>query len=233
MRNERRAVVVGATGLVGGHLLKQLCDNPKYSSVTAVVRRPGALGAWARDAQASGRLREAVVDFEALSKDSTAAKAFTGDDLYCALGTTIKVAGSKDAFRRVDHDYVVESARAARAAGAAKLLLVSSVGADAKSPFFYNQVKGEVERDVASLGFAEVHVFRPSFLAGERIEHRPGEKVALMIGKCLGPIARLPLVRDIAPVPAEAVARAMVRAALAAESRPGVSVHASAELARS
>ena len=136
------------------------------------------------------------------------------DDAFCALGTTIKKAGSRDAFRAVDHDAVVALARAARGAGASSFLHVTAMGADKGSRVFYNRVKGETERDVAAVGVPTTVAFRPSILDGERGESRPGEQVGLVVMRALGPV-----LGKYRPTRAEDVAAAMVREA--GRSEPG------------
>jgi uncharacterized protein YbjT (DUF2867 family) len=141
--------------------------------------------------------------------------------VFCALGTTIRTAGSRAAFRRVDHDYVVSLARLARAHGARHFLLVSSVGADPRSRVFYSRVKGEVESAVQTLGYPSLTIVRPSLLLGPRSEFRLGEALV----KPLGPL----FPRRYRPVHARAVAATMIRAAL--EDRSGVRIVESREIA--
>jgi uncharacterized protein YbjT (DUF2867 family) len=212
----RTALLAGATGLVGSHLLTQLLQDPGYARVVALSRRP--LPA------TDPRLDARVVNFDRLA-DTDLPRV---DDVYCALGTTIRHAGSRDAFRRVDHDYVVALARRAAGLGAARFLLVSSIGADPRSPVFYSRVKGETERAVAAVGFQAVHLLRPSILIGERSERRPLER--LMIGAFTGiaPLLAGPL-RKYRPIAAEVVARAM-RAAARSDVR-GTHVHESDRIA--
>jgi uncharacterized protein YbjT (DUF2867 family) len=140
------------------------------------------------------------------------------DLLFCCLGTTIRKAGSQAVFRTVDFDYVVESARTARQAGATRLLVVSAMGADADSRVFYNRVKGEMERAVAALGYESVVIFRPALLSGERAERRPTEKAAQAAFKLFNPL----LPRKYRSLPGTAVANAMV--AMADKAPPGVTV---------
>ena len=205
MSLRHRVVVAGATGLVGGECVRAMLADPAFE-VVALVRRPDAL-------RPAPRLRIATVDHERL--DETAVAALAGADaVVCALGTTIRAAGSQAAFRRVDHDYPVELARLGRAAGVAHFGLVSAVGADAGSAVFYNRVKGEVERDVRALGYASLAIARPSLLLGERAESRPVEALMSVVGVFAPSAWR--------PVRAGAVAAALVRRA--AERRPGVEV---------
>lgn len=205
------AIVAGATGLVGRALVRQLADDPAWREVRALVRR-GPSG------EAGGpTLVQVPVDYERLDPPPSWAAA---DQVFCALGTTIRQAGSQAAFRRVDYDYPVALARAARASGARHFLLVSAVGADPHSRVFYNRVKGEVETAIAELGFRSVTIARPSLLLGKRAEPRLGEQV----GKVLGLLAPA----RWRPVPAERVARALVEAAR--EDRPGVRIIENPEL---
>lgn len=213
----RSALLLGATGLVGGHCLDALLADAAWNRVVVVGRRP---------VDAAGpKLEQRVVDFARLDDH---ADAFAVDDVFCCLGTTIKAAGSQEAFRRVDHDHVVAAARLASAAGARQFLLVTAMGADPGSRVFYNRVKGEVEREVAALPFAGVVLARPSLLTGDRQESRPLET----LGRRLAPVLALLMVgplRNYRPIPAAAVARALVR--LAHENARGVRVVESAALA--
>jgi len=206
---EKTALIAGATGLVGGHLLKLLLADPQYRKVVAVTRRP-------LDVVASPKLEELVMDFDALDK-SLAQKNIPVDDAYCALGTTIKTAGSQDAFRKVDHDYVVAFAKAAKARGAKRLMLVSSIGADPASSVFYSRVKGETEQALGALGFEALHIFRPGLLIGERAETRPVESIGKLVSPMLDAMMLGPM-RVYRSMRAENVARAMRAAASTATS---------------
>ncbi|MBX3446494.1 MAG: oxidoreductase [Parvibaculaceae bacterium] len=208
----RTALVAGATGLIGGHLVTLLLTDPAYEKVVVLARRPLA-GA------SSPKLQTIIADFDALD---AALSGIAVDDAFCALGTTIKVAGSQDAFRRVDHDYIVSFARTAKAAGAVRFLLVSAMGADANSSIFYSRVKGETERDVRALGFEALHVFRPGLLLGDRTEKRIGEEIGATLTPFLNPLMIGPL-RAYRSIRGETVARAMKGAALAGAA--GTHIH--------
>lgn len=195
------ALVLGATGLVGGHLLDLLLDDPAYCRV-------GVLGRRAVE-RAHPRLEQRTGD---LARMDEHADAFRVDHVFCALGTTLRAAGSREAFRRVDHDFVVAAARLAAAAGAGRYLLVSSAGANRRSPIFYSRVKGEAEEAVLALPLAAAAILRPSQLLGERGERRPADVVAQRVMGRLAPLFRGPL-RRLRAVPARTVARAMVRVA--------------------
>jgi uncharacterized protein YbjT (DUF2867 family) len=196
----RSALLVGATGLVGSFLLRRLTENDAYARVTVWVRR--------RLEQAHPKIRCEVVNFEQLHERRVEA-----EDVFCCLGTTIKKAGSQDAFRQVDYDYPVALAIAAAGGGARRLLVVSALGANPDSGIFYNRVKGEMEIAVRAAGVPATIFFRPSLLSGPRAEVRRGERIGEAIGKVLGP-----LLGKYRPIHADLVAAAMVRAAV--DDRP-------------
>ena len=197
----RKALLAGATGLIGGHVLDLLLADPAYSEITALVRRPLKVE--------HNKLNTRIVDFDRLDEVSDPP---TVNDVFCCLGSTMKKAGSKAAFRRVDHDYVVATARLGLAGGARHFLLVSSIGADASSMNFYSRVKGEAEVSVAKFGYEALHIFQPSILMGERDEKRPGECLGIAAAGMLNRLMAGPLrrYRGIRP---ETVAAAMTRAA--------------------
>ncbi len=190
------SIVVGGTGLIGSELLKLLVKDAQFAPVTALARR-------SFDAPAGVNVR--VTDFA--RQDVTSAEFY-----FCCLGTTIKKAGSQDAFRKVDFDLAVNTARAARENGARTALVVSALGADKNSGIFYNQVKGEMEEAMQTLGYTTLYIFRPSLLTGDRAEVRPGEKIGQAIGMIAGPLFFGPLKR-YKPIAGLDVARAMVRLA--------------------
>lgn len=197
---KRSAAVAGATGLIGQALLPLLLSDPACGPVHALVRRSAL--------QLEGRvgLQLHTVDYAGPLQLPPL------DDAYCCLGTTLKVAGSKEAFKAVDFDAVLNFARAAQLAGATRLAVVSALGADPASPVFYNQVKGEMEVAVAALGFDHLVFARPSLLAGNRAAlgqpPRLGERLALAL---TAPLAGL-IPRRVRPIQATVVARAMIRA---------------------
>lgn len=168
------------------------------------------------------KLAEAVVDFDRLPAMPPV------DDVFIALGTTIKAAGSQAAFRHVDFDAVLNTARAGRVAGAKRLLVVSALGADATSRVFYNRVKGEMQQAVAELGYDRVVIAQPSLLLGDRAAlgqpTRAGEAWA---ARLLRPALQW-VPRRVRPIAADAVARALLRAAFEAE--PGVTVLSSGQM---
>jgi uncharacterized protein YbjT (DUF2867 family) len=201
MSEPRIALLAGTTGLVGRALLSLLLADESYSQTIALLRRP------APEIEAHPRLQLLRVDFNALPQPLPRC-----DDVYIALGTTIKAAGSQVAFRQVDFEAVVATARAARAAGASRLAVVSALGADPVSRVFYNRVKGEMEEAVAHLGYPTLVIARPSLLAGDRESlgqrARPGETWAMRL---LRPVMGL-VPESVRPIEAMTVARAMVLA---------------------
>lgn len=206
--NSRSALLLGATGLVGGHCLALLLAHPAWSRVVVLGRRTLP--------REHPKLEQHVVDFDQLDSHT---ECFGAEDVFCCLGTTIKQAGSEEAFRRVDFGYVTQAARVASTRGAEQFGLVSALGADADSRVFYNRVKGEAEDAVRALPFQSVHILRPSLLLGKRKEFRLGERIAEAATRPIRPLMRGPL-RRFRPIPARAVAAALVR--LAEERRSGV-----------
>jgi uncharacterized protein YbjT (DUF2867 family) len=190
----RTALIAGATGLTGSHLLPDLLADARYPHVYALVRKPCLTP--------HVKLNEHAVDFRKLPSLPPI------DDAYCCLGTTIKKAGSEAAFREVDFDYVLNVARAAKAAGATRFMVISALGASAASGVFYNRVKGEMEEALKQIGFETLSIFRPSFLDGDRTESRVIERVSIFAFKLIGPLL-LGGARKYRVIAASQVARAM------------------------
>lgn len=211
----RQAMVAGTTGLIGRRLLALLADSGRYERIHALTRRP---------LEARSPVLEHVVDFARLR--DAASRIGPVDDAFCALGTTIRQAGSRSAFRRVDHDYVLAFGRLAKALGARSLSVVSSLGADPRSRTFYLKVKGETEADLGSLGLPGLALFRPSLLRGPRDEFRLGEELGNAAMHLFGSIipARFRAVSDLE------LARAML--AVTAAGVTGVRVIESDEIRR-
>lgn len=195
----RPCVIAGASGLVGGFCLRALLDSPDFAPVVSLGRRPLDL--------AHPKLEQRSVDFGTLAELGD----LTGAAVFCALGTTIRKAGSKEAFQQVDYAYPLRLAQVARRCGATSFTLVSSVGADASSGNFYLSVKGKLERELGSLGFPSLHILQPSFLMGDRHESRPAEKIGIAIARALQFTLAGPL-QKYRPVEASEVGGAMVNA---------------------
>lgn len=199
----RTALLAGATGLIGRELLTRLRDDPAYARVHVLLRRTPA------DLPTHPKLVVHPVDFATLPALPAV------DDVYIALGTTIKVAGSQQAFRQVDHDFVVAIATAARAAGAQRVAIVSALGADTNSRIFYNRVKGDMQADVTRLGYAATVFAQPSLLAGDRAAlGQPVRAGEVWATRLLAPVMAL-VPRGIRPIAARDVAAALVDATLA------------------
>ena len=204
---QRTALLAGATGLVGRALLPLLVASKHYRGVHVLLRRA------VPDIKASPALTVHVVGFAMLPA------AFpTVDDVFITLGTTIKVAGSEAAFRQVDFAFVVNTARAARVAGATRLAVVSALGADAKSRVFYNRVKSEMEGAIAQLGYECIVIARPSLLLGDRAAlGQPVRSGEVWAARLLGPLSWM-VPKGVRPIQARAVASALLSATLTAKS---------------
>ena len=193
-----RLILAGATGLVGRHVLARALADPRVTHVVAPTRRP---------LPAHPNLDAPLVDFDALPADAAWWRA---DAVICALGTTMKTAGSRDAFRRVDHDYPLAIADLARRHGTPVYVLNSAMGADAQSRVFYNRVKGELESALRTRGFASLTLVRPGLIGGDRDERRLGETLATHVLRTLHPL----LPRKWRINPADRIAEALLDAAL-------------------
>jgi len=196
----KTAIIIGATGLVGSQLTDKLLNDNRYKLVKIFVRKSTDIH--------HPKLEENVVDFE---KIETWKHEMIGDELYSAMGTTIKKAGSKEAQYRIDFTYQYECAKAACENGVGKYLLVSSAGANIKSGNFYLRMKGELDKKVSELPFQQLNIFRPSILAGKRKERRRGEEIGTSVLKFLAKI--VPPLRKYRPIEASIVAEAMIKTA--------------------
>ena len=208
-----KALVLGATGAVGKDLVRQLLEDDAFERVDVFVRREVAIP--------SARLVLHVVDFY---YPEEWAGLLTGDVLFSCMGTTVKAAGSQEAQWKVDYTYQYEAAKAARAAGVPACVLVSSVGADAKSRIFYSRMKGRLDDDVAALGFPGCFILRPPSLIRKGSD-RFGEKAGVAILKGLNAIG---LLRSWKPMQTEDMAAAIIRLAVAGQ--PGTHIIDSQEI---
>ena len=202
----RTALILGATGLVGGHCLRLALASQAYHEVRVLTRRPVS--------HEDARLRQAIIDPQQLEQHRDW---FQVDDLFCALGTTLKRAGSREAFRRVDEELVVRAAHLAVEAGVQRCIVVSAANARARSPFFYARVKGEMEQRLEALRLPMLAFMQPSLLLGERSEVRRAEALGARLSNVLRPVTRWTNA-DWLPVQASQVARAMVGMALVGPS---------------
>lgn len=198
--NNKTATVIGATGLIGGHIVKLLEPDNTYDKIRVIARRPLVFN--------DPKVEAVIIDFN----DEAAFKAAVAgsDTLFCAVGTTRKkVKGDMAAYRKIDHDIPVNAARFCEETGCQRFILVSSVGADSSSSNFYLKFKGEVEDTIKKMTIPSVYVFRPSMLLGKRKEFRLGE----IIGKALSALLSFMFPSNYRPVKAIDVASAMVAAA--------------------
>jgi len=198
----KTALIAGASGLVGTELLKLLIAEESYNAIHVLTRTPVN--------SESAKVTEHIIDFNRLSDLKLD---FPVHHVFCTLGTTIKKAETRDNFRKVDFNYVVELGKKAKELKTEKFLVVSSLGANAKSQIFYNRVKGEMESALRELSLAHLFIFRPSLLMGERQEHRAGEKTAIAVYKVISPLLWGHF-RKYKGVEAKQVAKAMLMTAL-------------------
>jgi uncharacterized protein YbjT (DUF2867 family) len=204
-----KALVAGSTGLIGELLVKELLADDRVTEVEVLVRKPGIIG--------HPKLRERVIDFSNILN----LKGLSATHVFCCLGTTIKKAGSQQAFREVDYRYVADLAALAARSGCSNFTVVSSVGADAKSGNFYLRTKGEMEEAVKNSGIPSVVIMRPSMLLGNRTEFRFGESAGKWVMKGVNPLL-LGSWTKYRAVEAAAVARAMQRVSM--ENTPGTRI---------
>jgi uncharacterized protein YbjT (DUF2867 family) len=215
----RTALILGATGAVGRHCLDELLADKLYTRVVAMLRHPSG--------RTSPKLTEIVTPLERLGTLEPV-QIGTIDDVFCCLGTTQKTAGTQAEFRRIECEFPRAAAKLAKACGARQMLIVTAIGADANSLFFYNKVKGEVEASVIAEGLQSTSIFRPSLLLAERAQFRWKEKLSEPFMRALGMIMVGPA-RSLRPIEAVTVARAMVRTA--ADPKPGVTIYPSDQIA--
>lgn len=215
MNRTGKALLVGATGLIGSNCLQELLNDDAFSEVEVWARKP--LGIF------HPKLRIVLVDFHDISRISSTDASY----VFCCLGTTIKNAGSQEAFRRVDFDYVAEMAKIAQRSGVSKFLVISSLGASLDTSNFYLRTKGEMEAEVIKCGIPSIVILQPSMLLGNRNEFRPAE----VIGKALMQVFDFIFIGKIKKyraIKASDVAKAMVR--LAKEDNTGVLIIESDEI---
>lgn len=207
------ALVAGTTGLVGSQVLALLLQDESYDRVVALSRKPLSV--------VHPKLQNLVLDFDSLTNYMEQLKA---DDIFCCLGTTIRQAGTKEAFRKVDFEIPLALAKACHAQGARQYLLITALGSDKRSAIFYNRVKGEVEEAIRQVGFECLHIFQPSMLLGNRKDQRAGESAGKIVMKALDFI----IPKNYKAIDSARLAKAML--AIARRRQEGVHVHPSGEL---
>lgn len=196
------AIIAGATGLIGSNLLDQLLNHPAYSKITAIVRTEMP--------KQHPKLQQLVVDFERLENHQSH---IIGDVVFCVLGTTKSKTPDKAQYRKVDYQYPLDIAFIAQQNGASQYHLVSAMGANTNSSIFYSKLKGEVERDLKTIPFKTVHIYRPSLLDGERKEHRSMEGMMIGMMRILNPLL-IGSLKKYRSIKIETVASAMLKQSL-------------------
>lgn len=204
-QDKKTALILGASGLVGGVLLQKLLNDDRYQQITCFLRRP--LSAKVIDCHGD-KIQPIVVDFDHLADYQSY---FHVDHIYVCLGTTIKDAGSQDAFRKVDYEYVFSAAQCAKEAGCQSVVWISSVGANPNSRNFYLRTKGLLQRDIETLGLPYAVPIEPSLLLGKRSQFRLGEWLAIKLLPAISWLLIGPW-KKYRPVPAEVVAQQMIDA---------------------
>ncbi len=212
----RTALLAGATGLVGGFVLDQLLQDPTYDSVIVLTRK--SLG------NNHPKLKEVIVNFDQLENYTND---ITADVVFCCLGTTIKTAGSQEAFKKVDYEYPLRLAEIAKQNGSKTYLLISALGSSKSSIIFYNRVKGEVEEAIGRLNFETFHILQPSLIIGERKENRMGEGIAQKLSPVYDALMFGPLTK-YKSIKAEQIAKAMIH--FSKSDAKGILRHESDEL---
>lgn len=192
----KKAILIGATGLVGSHVLQLLLSDERYDSVKVLHRRSTGIS--------HSKLTEHIIDFD---NQESWKPLVTGAHLFSALGTTLNKAGSKDAQYKIDYTYQYNFAKIASENGVSNYALVSSLGANLDSGSFYPRIKGELDEAVQKLSFDSTLILRPSFLDGSRDEFRLGERIGIAIAKV---VCKIPGLKKYHPIKAETVAKAMI-----------------------
>ena len=192
---QKSALLLGATGLTGGHLLNLLLESEDYHTVYIYSRRPIGIQ--------SPKLKEIIIDFDTYHGTVDA------DNVFCCLGTTIKVAKTKEAFKKVDLEYPVKFAQLQFNAGSKRFMVISAMGAAEDSLFFYSRVKADMEKLLSNIGYPKLIIFRPALITGDRKEHRAGEKIASSINEILNHVLIGPL-KKYQSISAKAIASCML-----------------------
>lgn len=211
-----KAILIGATGLIGQNLLMKLLSDDNYSHVLVISRKSLKLK--------HKKLNELVINFDDLAKHESE---IVGDVVFCCLGTTIKKTPDLIIYRKIDYQYPLDVANIAFKNGAKQYHLISAMGADVKSRLFYSRTKGEVERDLQQIHFEAIHIYRPALLDGERKEERAAENLMIGLFRLINPILIGPL-RKYRSIKIEKVADAML--AKAKSNEKGIFIHNSDDI---
>jgi uncharacterized protein YbjT (DUF2867 family) len=208
--NQQTAVVLGATGLIGSHLLEQLLADDSFSTIRILVRKPISVQ--------HPKLQTVITDFS--NYEQYQKNLGKGNCIFCCIGTTnANVKGDKAEYRKIDFDIPVNAARFGKEAGFQQFLIVTAASASSNSRIFYNRIKGEVEEVITTFNYPSFHIFRPSFLLGNRAEQRMGERIFKSIFKAIAFL----LPSSMKPVEAADVAKAMI--ATAKKGKAGMNIY--------
>jgi uncharacterized protein YbjT (DUF2867 family) len=212
----KTALIIGSTGLIGSQLLDNLLESEAYDKVITFERRDSE--------RTHPKLTQHIIDFD---KPESYQDLVVGDDFFCTIGTTIKKAGSKEAFRKVDFDYPQKFASFAVKNNVKQFLIISSLGADKASGNFYLKTKGEIEDFLKLSTFESIAVVRPSLLLGDRNEFRLAEKTAAVFMKIFS-FLFIGSIKKYKPIESETVAKALFR--IAQKNKKGFTLYESDEL---
>ena len=212
----KTALIIGSTGLIGSELLDTLLESPAYDKVITFVKRDTG--------KTHAKLTQHIIDFD---KPESYQNLVVGDDFFCTIGTTIKKAGSKEAFRKVDFGYPQQFATFALKSNVKQFLTISSLGADKASGNFYLKTKGEIEDFLKNSSFESVAVLRPSLLLGDRKEFRLGEKLGAVFMKIFSFIF-IGSIKKYKPIESDTVAKALFR--IAQKNKKGFNIYESDEV---
>ncbi len=214
----KKAILIGATGLIGQNLLTKLLADKNYSEVLVISRKSVNI--------THAKLKEIVVNFDELASYATQ---IGGDHVFCCLGTTIKKTPDLTVYRKIDYQYPLDVANIAFANGAKQYHLISSMGADVKSRLFYSRTKGEVERDLQKIPFETIYIYRPALLDGNRKEERGSENIMIGLFRLLNPLF-IGSLKKYRSIKIEKVADAMLSKANSNEK--GIYIYASDEIVK-
>jgi uncharacterized protein YbjT (DUF2867 family) len=209
----KKAIIAGASGLIGSLLLDIILQRPEYDEVLILVRKELP--------QQHKKLKQLVIDFEKLDE---LAGSLTGDALFCCLGSTRKKTPDLTVYRKIDHDYPLHLAEIALKNKIGQYHLISAIGANPSSSNYYSKMKGETEADIKKLALHCLHIYQPSFLTGDRKEKRPGERFFIGLAKIINPLL-LGGLKKYRSIPAATVAMAMYKESLINEA--GIFIHPS------
>jgi len=194
----KTAIVLGATGLTGSILLQKLLINKRYNSIKVFTRKP------------TGIKHPKIIEIECdLLKLEESKNDFAGDEVYCCIGTTSKKTPDKKIYKQIDFGIPVSAAKLCKENKISKLLIISSIGANAKSSVFYSKTKGEMEQAVLALKISNTYILQPSFIVGDRKEKRTGEKFGIVLSKLVQPLLIGPA-KKYRAINADTIANAMI-----------------------